>query len=107
MSATGEPTRDEILDSITLNWLTKHGVSESRLYWEYKGGFLYSKGVSIPVAVTVYPGEQYQAPRICAKHAYPTSFVSTKSTEAATSPPAAAASVLPRRSEPQSGRFAS
>jgi hypothetical protein len=38
-SATGEPTRDEILDNITLYWLTNTGVSASRLYWEYKGGF--------------------------------------------------------------------
>src|SRR4051812_16200368 len=52
-SATGELTRDEILDNITLYWLTKTGVSASRLYWEYKGGFFNAKGVSIPVAVTV------------------------------------------------------
>src|SRR4051794_3698376 len=62
-SATGELTRDEILDNITLYWLTKTGVSASRLYWEYKGGFFNEKGVSIPVAVTVFPSEQYQAPR--------------------------------------------
>ena len=62
-SATGELTRDEILDNITLYWLTNTGVSASRLYWEYKGGFFNAKGVKIPVAVTVFPGEQYQAPR--------------------------------------------
>ena len=61
-SATGELTRDEILDNITLYWLTNTGVSASRLYWEYKGGFFNAKGVSIPVAVSVFPGEQYQAP---------------------------------------------
>jgi pimeloyl-ACP methyl ester carboxylesterase len=70
-SATGELTRDEILDNITLYWLTNTGVSASRLYWEYKGGFFNAKGVSIPVAVTVFPSEQYQAPRSWAEQAYP------------------------------------
>ena len=70
-SATGELTRDEILDNMTLYWLTNTGVSASRLYWEYKGGFFNAKGVSIPVAVTVFPGEQYQAPRSWAEKAYP------------------------------------
>ena len=71
MSATGELTRDEILDNITLYWVTNTGVSASRLYWEYKGGFFNAKGVSIPVAVSVFPGEQYQAPRTWAERAYP------------------------------------
>jgi len=42
-----------------------------RNYWEYKGGFFNAKGVSIPVAATVFPGEQYQAPRTWAQRAYP------------------------------------
>ena len=70
-SATGELTRDEILDNITLYWVTNTGVSASRLYWEYKGGFFNAKGVSIPVAVSVFPGEQYQAPRSWTERAYP------------------------------------
>jgi pimeloyl-ACP methyl ester carboxylesterase len=70
-STTGELTRDEILDNITLYWLTSTGVSASRLYWEYKGGFFDAKGVSIPVAVSVFPGEQYEAPRSWAERAYP------------------------------------
>jgi pimeloyl-ACP methyl ester carboxylesterase len=70
-SATGELTRDEILDNITLYWLTNTGVSASRLYWEYKGGFFNAKGVSIPVAVTVFPSEQYEAPRSWTERAYP------------------------------------
>jgi pimeloyl-ACP methyl ester carboxylesterase len=70
-SAVGELTRDEILDNITLYWLTNTGVSASRLYWEYKGGFFDAKGVSIPVAVSVFPSEQYQAPRSWAERAYP------------------------------------
>jgi pimeloyl-ACP methyl ester carboxylesterase len=70
-STTGELTRDEILDNITLYWLTNTGVSASRLYWEYKGGFFNVKGVSIPVAVSVFPGEQYEAPRSWTEKAYP------------------------------------
>ena len=70
-SDTGELTRDEILDNITLYWLTNTGVSASRLYWEYKGGFFNAKGVSIPVAVSVFPGEQYEAPRSWTEAAYP------------------------------------
>jgi pimeloyl-ACP methyl ester carboxylesterase len=70
-SAEGELTRDEILDNITLYWLTNTGVSASRLYWEYKGGFFNAKGVSIPVAVSVFPGEQYEAPRSWTERAYP------------------------------------
>jgi pimeloyl-ACP methyl ester carboxylesterase len=70
-SATGELTREEILDNITLYWLTNTGISASRLYWEYRGGFFNTKGVSIPVAVSVFPGEQYQAPRSWAEKAYP------------------------------------
>ena len=70
-SPTGELTRDEILDNITLYWVTNTGVSASRLYWEYKGGFFNAKGVSIPVAVSVFPGEQYEAPRSWTERAYP------------------------------------
>ena len=70
-SAKGELTRDEILDNITLYWLTNTGVSAARLYWEYRGGFFNVKGVKIPVAVSVFPGEQYQAPRSWAEKAYP------------------------------------
>jgi len=69
-STTGELTRDEILDNITLYWLTNTGVSASRLYWEYKGGYFNAKGVAIPVAVSVFPGEGYQAPRSWAERAY-------------------------------------
>jgi pimeloyl-ACP methyl ester carboxylesterase len=70
-STTGELTRDEVLDNITMYWLTNTGVSASRLYREYKGGFFNAKGVSVPVAVSVLPGEQYQAPRSWAERAYP------------------------------------
>jgi len=70
-SATGELTRDEVLDNMTLFWLTNTGVSASRLYWEYKGGFFNAKGVKIPVAVSVFPGEAYTPPRSWAERAYP------------------------------------
>jgi pimeloyl-ACP methyl ester carboxylesterase len=70
-SASGELTRDEILDNITLYWLTNTGVSASRLYWEYRGGFFNAKGVKIPVAVSVFPGEQYEAPQSWTQKAYP------------------------------------
>lgn len=70
-SATGELTRTEILDNITLYWLTNTGVSAARIYWEYKGGFFDAKGVTIPVAVSVFPGEQYEAPRSWTERAYP------------------------------------
>jgi pimeloyl-ACP methyl ester carboxylesterase len=103
-SETGELTCDEVLDNITLYWLTNTGVSASRLYWEYKGGFFNAKGVSIPVAVTVFPGEQYQAPRNWAEQATPTSSTSTRSTGAATSQPGSSRSCSPPSSARASAR---
>ena len=70
-SEVGGLTRDEFLNNVTLYWLTNTGVSASRLYWEYKGGFFNVKDVSTPVAVSVFPGEQYQAPRSWTERAYP------------------------------------
>jgi pimeloyl-ACP methyl ester carboxylesterase len=67
----GNLTRDHILDDITLYWLTNTGVSSGRLYWENKFGFFDAKGVAIPVAVSVFPDEVYQAPRSWAERAYP------------------------------------
>jgi pimeloyl-ACP methyl ester carboxylesterase len=105
-SATGELTRDEVLDNITLYWLTNTGVSASRLYWEYKGGFFNAKGVKIPVAVTVFPSEQYQAPRSWAEPPIPTSSISTRSTGAATSPPGRSPVCSPARFARLFGRSA-
>jgi hypothetical protein len=51
--------------------LTNTGASASRSYWQYKGGFFNATGVSIPVGVSVFPGERYQAPRSWAEQAYP------------------------------------
>jgi pimeloyl-ACP methyl ester carboxylesterase len=67
-------TRDDILDNITLTWLTNTFISGARLYWEAfenKVGFFGTKGVSIPVAVSVFPDELYQAPKSFAERAYP------------------------------------
>ena len=64
-------TRDDILENITLYWLTNTGVSSARLYWENKVAFLDPKGVAIPVAVSAFAEELYQAPRSWAERAYP------------------------------------
>ena len=65
-------TRDDILDNITIAWLTNTALSGARLYWEYWGkGFFNAKGVSIPVAVSVFPDELYPAPRSWAERAFP------------------------------------
>ena len=64
-------TKDDILDNITLYWLTNTGVSSARLYWESKLAFFAPKGVAIPVAVSVFPDELYPAPRSWAEKAYP------------------------------------
>ena len=66
-----ELTRDDVLDNITLYWFTNTGISSSRLYWENKFPFFDTKNVSIRVAVSVFPGEFYQAPRSWAERAYP------------------------------------
>ncbi len=67
----GSLTRDEILDNITMTWLTNTGISSGRLYWENKLGFFDVKGVKVPAAVTVFPRELYQAPRSWTEKAYP------------------------------------
>jgi len=64
-------TRDDILDNITLYWLSNTAVSSARLYWENKLGFFSPKHVAIPVAVSVFPDEIYAAPRSWAEGAYP------------------------------------
>ena len=64
-------SRDDVLDNITLFWLTNTGVSAARLYWERKLGFFTPKGVKIPVAASAFPDELYQAPRSWAEQAYP------------------------------------
>ena len=70
----GQPeglTPDDVLDNITLYWLTNTAVSSARLYWENKLAFFAPKNVAIPVAVSVFPDEIYAAPRSWAERAYP------------------------------------
>lgn len=70
--AVGNLTRDEVLDNITLTWFTNTGISSARLYHENAFGFFDAKGVSsVPVAVSVFPRELYQAPRSWTEQAYP------------------------------------
>jgi pimeloyl-ACP methyl ester carboxylesterase len=68
-------TRDDILDNITLYWLTNTAISSARLYWNTRvtttSGFFDPRGIAIPVAVTVFPDEIYAAPRNWAERAYP------------------------------------
>ena len=66
-------TRDDILDNITITWLTNTALSGARLYWENWGklGYFNAKGVSVPVAVSVFPDELYPAPRSWAEQAFP------------------------------------
>jgi pimeloyl-ACP methyl ester carboxylesterase len=64
-------TRDDVLDNVTLFWLTNTGVSAARLYWENKLAFFSPKNITIPVAVTVFPDELYPAPRSWTERAFP------------------------------------
>jgi pimeloyl-ACP methyl ester carboxylesterase len=68
-------TRDDILDNITLYWLTNTGVSSARLYWENKADFFDAKPITIPFAISVFPHELYQAPRSWAERAYPHNLI--------------------------------
>jgi len=67
----GGLSRDDVLDNITLFWLTNTAISSGRLYAENKFSFFDVKGVQIPVAVSVFPDELYQAPRSWSEKAYP------------------------------------
>ena len=66
----GDLTRDDVLDDITLYWLTNTAVSAARFYWESHVNLYNAADVSIPAAVSVFPGENYQAPRSWAERAY-------------------------------------
>jgi pimeloyl-ACP methyl ester carboxylesterase len=68
-------TRDDILDNITLYWLTNTGISSARLYWENKADFFDAKPITIPFAISVFPDELYQAPRSWAERAYPNNLI--------------------------------
>ena len=69
-------TRDDVLDNVTLYWLTNTAISSARLYWDTAqistgGGFFDVRGVTLPVAVSAFPDEIYAAPRSWAERAYP------------------------------------
>ncbi|MBS1665378.1 MAG: epoxide hydrolase [Bacteroidetes bacterium] len=64
-------TKDDILDNITLYWLTGTAISSARLYWENKLAFFDIKNITIPVAVSAFPDEIYQAPKTWAEKAFP------------------------------------
>jgi pimeloyl-ACP methyl ester carboxylesterase len=67
----GNLTRDEVLDNITMTWVTNTGISSGRLYWENTLGFFDVKGATVPAAVSVFPRELYQTPRSWTEQAYP------------------------------------
>jgi pimeloyl-ACP methyl ester carboxylesterase len=71
----GGLTRDDILDNVTLYWVTNTGVSAARLYWENKSSFFDAKPITIPFAISVFPDELYQAPRSWAERAYPHNLI--------------------------------
>src|SRR5262249_33651775 len=69
-------SRDDVLDNITLYWLTNTAISSARVYWDTTrasrgAGFFDVRGVQLPVAVSAFPDEIYQAPRSWAQKAYP------------------------------------
>jgi pimeloyl-ACP methyl ester carboxylesterase len=64
-------TRDDVLDNVTLYWLTNTAISSARLYWESKLAFFAPKNIPIPAAVSAFPEELYQAPRSWTEKAYP------------------------------------
>jgi pimeloyl-ACP methyl ester carboxylesterase len=68
--AAGALTRDDVLNNITLYWLSNTAISSARLYWENKINFYLPANVSIPAAVSVFPGESFQAPRSWTERAY-------------------------------------
>jgi pimeloyl-ACP methyl ester carboxylesterase len=68
--SAGDLTRDDVLDDITLYWLTNTGVSAARFYWESHFNFYAAADVSVPAAVSAFPGENYQAPRSWSEQAY-------------------------------------
>jgi pimeloyl-ACP methyl ester carboxylesterase len=74
-SYQSELTRDDLLDNITLYWLTNTGISTARLYWENKADFFDAKDITIPFAISVFPDELYEAPRSWAERAYPDNLI--------------------------------
>jgi pimeloyl-ACP methyl ester carboxylesterase len=104
----GEPevalSLDEILDNITLYWLTNTGASSARIYWENSANAVKSGTISIPAAVTIFPGEVYRPPKSWAERTTRISFTTIEWTKAATSPRGRSRSFSAPNCAPLSGR---
>jgi hypothetical protein len=68
--SAGALTRDDILDDITLYWVTNTGISAARFYWESHANFFLAADVNVPAAISAFPGENYQAPKSWTEQAY-------------------------------------
>ena len=104
-------TRDDILDNVTLYWLTNTAVSSARLYWDTAqistgGGFFDVRGVKIPVAVSAFPDEIYAAPKSWAEKAYPKLIYYNRLAKAGTSRPGNSRIFLSESFGRRSGRCA-
>ena len=100
-------TRDDILDNVTLYWLTNTAVSSARLYWENKLTFFAPKNVAIPVAVSVFPDELYQSPAELGRTGVSQAHLLQQgSTKAGTSPPGNSRNSFLPRCERRSSRCA-
>ena len=102
----GAITRDDVLDNVTLYWLTNSGVSSARLYWENKISFFGVKNISIPAAVSVFPGERSQAPRSWAERAYSKLVYFNELDRGVTSPLGNSRNFSRKRSGPRFGHCA-
>ena len=105
-------TRDDVLDNITLYWLTNTAISSARLYWDTaqlcrQGGFFDVRGIKIPVAVSAFPDEIYQAPQSWAENAYPKLIHYNRLEKAATSRPGNSRPCSRPKSALASGHYAS
>ncbi|WP_219837661.1 hypothetical protein [Paenibacillus sp. R14(2021)] len=99
-------SRDDVLDNITLYWLTNTPISAARLYWENKYPFFAPKGIKLPVAVSVFPDEVYEAPKTWTEKAYPNLIFSKNSTKADTSRRGSSRSSMWMNYAMASGRYA-
>jgi hypothetical protein len=94
----GDLTRDDVLDNITLYWLTGTAISAARLYWENKASLYNAANVSVPAAVSAFPGENYQAPHSWTQQAYRNLIYYNRPAAAVTSRPGNSRRVSPQRS---------
>jgi len=85
--SAGDLTRDDVLDDFTLYWLTNTAISAARFYWELHLNLYNAANVSIPAAVSVFPGENYQAREVGRSGRMTNSFITTRLTKAGTMRP--------------------